>query len=182
VLRATLDAFAADGYRGLTIEDVAARSGVAKTTIYRWWPSKLALLLEAISVIRQRATVPDTGSVRDDLVAHLRQFIALHRDPRTVRMLADLLAEAARTPELSTARSAYAAAQRAPLRAALERGIARDELPAELDCELAMDLLLAPVVNRALATGGPLSPELAERIADSVLDGLRSTVPSRHAG
>ena len=181
-MRATLDAFADAGYRGLTIEDVAARSGVAKTTIYRWWPSKLALLLEAISVIRQQATVPDTGSVREDVVVHLRQFIALHRDPRTVRMLADLLAEAARSPELGPARSAYAAAQRAPLRAALERGVARGELPAGLDYELAMDLLLAPVVNRALATGGALEPELAECIADPVLEGLRSTTLSRRAG
>lgn len=178
VLRATLEAFAAEGFRGLTIEDVAERAGVAKTTIYRWWPSKLALLLEAISVVRQKPGVPDTGSVRGDAVAHVGEFIELHRDPRVARMLADLVAEAARTPELGAARPRFVAAQREPLRLALERGIARGELPADLDYELAMDLLLAPVVNRALATGGALEQGLAERIVDSVLDGLRTATGS----
>lgn len=178
VLSATLELFAADGFSELTIEGVAERAGVAKTTIYRWWPSKVALLLEAISVVRQQAATPDTGSVRADAVAHLQQFIDLHTDPRVVRMLAELLAEAARSPDLGESRASFTAAQRKPLRQALERGVARGELPADLDYELAMDLLLAPIVNRALATGGALAPQLAERIVDCVLDGLRGTTGS----
>lgn len=174
VLTATLEAFAGEGFEGLTIEDVARRAHVAKSTIYRWWPSKLDLLLEAISMVRQRAAVPDTGSVQDDVVAHVQAFIELHRDPRVVRMLADLLGEAMRSPEVGAARAAFAASQRAPLRSALERGVARRELPADLDLELAMDLLLAPVVNRALVTGGALEQGLAERVVHYVLNGLRT--------
>lgn len=175
VLDATLEIFAADGFRGLTIEEVAHRAGVAKTTVYRWWPSKSALLLEAIATVRQQAAVPDTGSIRGDTVAHLREFIHLHTDPRVVRMLADLLAETARSPDLLELRPRFAATQREPLRQALQRGVARGELPADIDYELAMDLLLAPIINRALATGGALHPELAERLVDYVLDGLHGT-------
>lgn len=105
VLRATLELFAAEGFSGLTIEGVADTAGVARTTVYRWWPSKLALLLEAISMVREQVAAPDTGSIRGDLVAHLQGFVQLHREPRVVRMLAELLAETAR----SLARSGWAA-------------------------------------------------------------------------
>jgi AcrR family transcriptional regulator len=152
---------------------VADRSGVAKTTIYRWWPSKPALLLEALSSLRQRALVPDTGSIRDDAVAHLRGHIEVFQEPGTAPILADALAEALRNPELDQALPGFIAAQREPFRQALERGVDRGELPADLDYQLTMDLLIGPIVNRALVTRGPLEPALAERIVDIVFGGLR---------
>jgi AcrR family transcriptional regulator len=181
VIEATLELLAAEGFRGLTVEGVAARSGVAKTTIYRWWPSKQALLLEALSALRQQATVPDTGNVRDDAVAHLRGHIETFRDPTTAPILADALAEALRNPELGKARPGFVAAQRAPFRQALARAVDRGELPADLDYELTMDLLIGPIVNRALATGGPLEPVLAERLVDIVFGGLRAIDSSEGA-
>lgn len=177
VLRATLEIFGDAGFHGLTVEGVAARAGVARTTVYRWWPSKLALLLEALSALWQQAVVPDTGSVREDAVAHLRGFIELHNDRRVARLLATLLAEASRNAELLEARPSFVAAQREPLRRALERGVARGELPVGLDHELTMDLLMSVITVRALATGGALEPGLAERIVDPVLNGLVATRP-----
>ena len=174
VIEATLKLLAATGYRGLTVEGVAATSGVAKTTIYRWWPSKHALLLEALSALRRPAAVPDTGSIRDDAVAHLRGHIEAFKDPVTASILADALAETLRSPDLDDARPSFVAAQREPFRHALARGVERGELPADLDYELTMDLLIAPIVNRALATRGPLEPALAERIVDIVFGGLRA--------
>ena len=165
---------AATGYRGLTVEGVAARSGVAKTTIYRWWPSRQALLLEALSALRQPARVPDTGNIRDDAVAYLRGHIEAFKDPITAPILADALAEALRSPDLDDARPGFVAAQREPFRRALARGVERGELPADLDYELTMDLLIAPIINRALATRGRLEPALAERIVDIVLGGIRA--------
>lgn len=178
VLEATLKLLAERGSRGLTIEAVADRSGVAKTTIYRWWPSKVALVLEALSSLRQRAPVPDTGSIRDDAVAHLRGHIEVFKEPMTAPILADVLAEALRNPELDEARPGFVAAQREPFRKALERGVDRGELPADLDYQLTMDMLIGPIVNRALATRGPLEPALAERIVDIVFAGLRADCSS----
>lgn len=166
---------AAKGFRGLTIEAVADRSGVAKTTIYRWWPSKQDLLLEALSALRQQAMVPDTGSIRDDAVAHLRGHIEAFRNPGTAPILADALAEAFRNPKLEEARRGFVTAQREPFRQALERGVDRGELPADLDYQLTMDLLIGSIVNRALVTRGPLEPALAERIVNIVFGGLRAT-------
>lgn len=174
MIEATLELLPAKGSRGLTIEAVAARSGVAKTTIYRWWPTKEALLLEALSKLRQRALVPDTGNVRDDAVAHLRGHIEAFKEPGTAPILADVLAEALRNPELGEARPAFVAAQREPFRQALERGVTRGELPTDLDYQLTIDLLIGPIVNRALVTGGPLELALAERIVDVVFGGLRA--------
>lgn len=174
VIEATLELLAAKGYRGLTVEGVAARSGVAKTTIYRWWPSKQDLLLEALSALRQPATVPDTGNIRDDAVAHLRGHIESFKDAATAPILADALAEALRSPDLDDALPGFAAAQREPFRQALARAVERGELPADLDYELTMDLLIAPIVNRALATHGQLEPALAERLVDIVFGGIRA--------
>lgn len=174
VVRATLELFGDAGFHGLTVEAVAARAGVARTTVYRWWPSKVALLLEALATLWQQAPVPNTGTVRGDAVAHVQGFVDLHSDRRVARLLATLLAEASRTPELLEARPSFVAAQREPLRQALERGVARGELPVDLDFELTMDLLLSPVTMRALATGGGLEPGLAGRIVDAVLRGVRA--------
>jgi AcrR family transcriptional regulator len=174
VIEATLELLAERGFRGLTIEGVAARSGVAKTTIYRWWPSTQALLFEALAALRQQATVLDTGNIRDDAVAHLQGHIDTFKDPTTAPILADALAEALRNPKLDEARPGFVAAQREPFRQLLARAVDRGELPADLDYELTMDLLIAPIINRALATRGPLEPALAERLVDIVFGGLRA--------
>jgi AcrR family transcriptional regulator len=174
-VNAALELLAANGFRGLTIEAVAGRSGVARTTIYRWWPSKEALLLEALFTLRQQAPVPDTGTIRDDAVAHLQGHIKAFNDSRTAPILADALAEALRSPDLGHALRGGLAVQREPFRHVLERAVEGGELPADLDHELAIDLLIGPIVNRALVSGGPLEPALAERVVDVVLEGLRAT-------
>lgn len=182
VLDATVDVLAARGSRGLTIEAVAERSGVAKTTIYRWWPSKDALLLEAIWTLRQQAPVPDTGNIRSDAVAHLQGHIEIfNRDSRIAPILADTLAEALRNGELGKAFHSGLAAARAPFRQVLKRAVEEGELPADLDYELTIDLLIGPIINRALVSGSPLEPALAERVVDVVLEGLRASGSSSPA-
>ena len=106
-------------------------------------------------------------------MAHLQGHIEAFNQPGTARILADVLAEAFRGPELEQARAGFVAAQREPFRHVLERAVDRGELPANLDYELTMDLLIGPIINRALATGGHLEPVLAERIVDVVFGGLR---------
>lgn len=182
VVDATLELLAANGFRGLTIEAVAERSGVARTTIYRWWPSKEALLLETLITLRQQAPVPDTGRIRDDAVAHLQGHIEAFKDSRTAPILADALAEALRSPDLGNALRGGLAVQREPFRQVLERAVEGGELPADIDYELAIDLLIGPIVNRALVSGGPLEPALAERVVDVVLEGLRARRVSSASG
>lgn len=172
VLEATLKLLAEEGFRGLTVEAVAAKSGVARTTIYRWWPTKLELAREAYFGLAMAAPVPMADSTREAVVAHLRRLIELARDPIAARIGGDAWVEALRNPELDEVRQRLVDAYQAPLREALERAVARDEVRADLDHELTMDLFTGPIVLRALATRGPLEPELAEHIADAVLDGV----------
>jgi AcrR family transcriptional regulator len=172
VLEATLDLLASEGFRGLTMKAVADRAGVARTTVYRWWPTKPALVREACWRLGQPAPVPDAGGVRDDVVAHLRALIEQAKDPRVIRISGEAAVETLRNPELDDLRRSLVEARRAPLRQALERAVTRKELPPDLDYELTMDLLTAPIVLRGLVTRGPLELQLAEQIVDRVLGPL----------
>lgn len=177
ILAATIENLAATGYRGLTIEGVAAKAGVAKTTIYRRWSSKLDLVLEALWGLAQRAPMPQGENVREEARTYLRGLIAAASDPVMVRVMGDLFAEALRNPELDLARRSGVAARRTPFRAALERAVDCGELPEDLDYDLIMDLISGPVFYRALVTRAPLEPGLAERIVDAVLG---SEEPARY--
>jgi len=168
-----LEILAARGFRGLSIEAVAEKSGVAKTTIYRWWSSKDALYLEALWTGRQRAPVPDTGSIRDDTVAHLRGHIKIFNETSAAAILADALAEGLRNPELGKAFRGGLAIQREPFRKVLRQAVERGELPPDLDYDLTIDLLIGPIINRVLVSGGSVDLALAEQIVDAVFGGLR---------
>lgn len=172
VLEATVQLLAEEGFRGLTVDAVAAKAGVARTTIYRWWPTKLELAREAYFGLAMATPVPMADSTREAVVTQLRRLIELARDPIAARIGGDAWVEALRNPELDQVRQRLVAAYRAPLRDILERAVARGELRADLDYELTMDLLTGPIVLRALATRGPLEPELADHIAYAVLDGV----------
>lgn len=178
MLATTLDVLAAKGFRALTIKAVADRSGVARTTIYRWWPTTAALAREACWRLGQPMPPPDTGSVRTDVITHLRMLIDQASDPRVLRISADAALEALRDPELDDLRKRLVEGRRAPLREALERAVARGELAPDLDHELTMDLLTAPIVLRGLVTRAPLDPQLAEQIVDRVLSCFPGTPES----
>ena len=161
VLQAADDLLAEKGFAQLTIEGIAARAGVAKQTIYRWWPSKTDVLFDAwVADAAEDLDPPDTGDLREDLRVHLgnlAQYLS-HSDAGAV--FRALTGQAQHDPELAARlRAEHLTHQRARDRRPLERAVARGELPPDTDLEAAVDRLVGPIYYRILVTGQPVTPE-----------------------
>jgi AcrR family transcriptional regulator len=177
-IAATLDLVAENGVRGLTTDAVATRAGMSKATMYRRWPSKDALLVDAVSSLVSEIAVPDTGTLREDVRLLLRQAVRLYADSRPEKLIPELVAEMRRNPELADAvRSGFLAQRRAALAQILERALARGELREDIDHELALDLLGGVIYYRFLITGGPLDDALADSLTDALLYGIAVRSP-----
>lgn len=161
------------GYDALSMEGVAERAGVGKTTIYRRWATKEALVAEAVGRLVSAIRIPDTGTTAGDLTALMRDAVTLYRRPENAELLPGLVAAMARSPLIARAvRSGFLAARRAAIRQVLERGIARGDLRPDLDVEFALDVLGGPLFYRLLVTGGPIDGRLARNVVDLMLRGL----------
>ena len=176
ILEATLELLAERGLAALTMEGVAARAGVGKATVYRRWTSKTELVGEAVARIgTQDMTLPDTGSVRGDVLAMMRGRRASAGATRAGFFIPRLVGEAAGDPELGPLLDEVLVQPgRRVMRAILERGIERGELRPDLDIESAVDLLVGAIVYRLLYSGGDLAllDELPERHLAAALAGF----------
>ncbi|MEU6431346.1 TetR/AcrR family transcriptional regulator [Microbispora sp. NPDC046973] len=173
ILNAALRLLAEKGYEGLTIEGVAERSGVNKTTIYRWWPSKAALLGTAL--VEARALdfdVPDTGSLRGDLHALLDGLARLLTTPPAADIAVAALGAAANSPELAEAARGLFADRFARERPIFERARERGEIGDSADPMMIMDLLAGAVWLRVVFRQLPLDDGFTERAVNAVLDGV----------
>ena len=177
VVAATLDLLTERGIAATTIEAVAERSGVAKTTIYRQWDGRPALVLDAIASTLQEPLDPDTGSLRDDLLILLAGLgRALMASPAAA-LLPALIDAAERDPAFAALHRREAAHRHRVVLAAIVRGITRGELPAGTDPDEVLDLLAGPVFYRRWVSGGPVGTDLTARVVDVVLAGYRSADP-----
>lgn len=176
IVSATQELLVERGYRELTIEGVASRAGVGKQTIYRWWPSRAALVLEAYLAGSDAVAPPaDSGSTYKDVRALLGWLIAVLAEPTGGRVVAGLLADLQHDPDLAEGfRHDVVPARRSAMLAALERGRERGDIRADADLELAVDTLHGAVFYRLLFSGEPLDADFTERLACQVLDGLAS--------
>ncbi len=174
ILRAAVDLLADEGYGGVTMEGVAARAGVGKATVYRRWPCKSALVVDAIDTCREHASQPpDTGSVRADLLAFVRGFMHHLRTSDAGRVMPALVAELARSPELASAfREGFVAPRRAKVLEAVRRGVERGEVRPGVDAELVADGVVALLMHRFLITGMPIDDDLPERVVDLLCRGI----------
>lgn len=174
ILRAAVDLLADEGYSGVTMEGVAARAGVGKATVYRRWPCKSALVVDAVDACRESASPPpDTGSVREDLLAFVRGFMHHLRTSDAGRVMPALVAELARSPELATAfREGLVAPRRAKVLEAVRRGVERGEVREGVDAELVADGVVALLMHRFLVTGMTIDDELPERVVDLLCRGI----------
>jgi AcrR family transcriptional regulator len=178
ILDAAIDLFVDQGYEAMSIEGVAARAGVGKTTIYRRWPSKEDLVIDAIDELILEVDVPDTGSLRADLVGLLVQLQSTLTSSRAGDVFPRMAAEVAAASPLGRAYLERVVAPRfGLLRSVMSRGVDRGELPDGVDLEVARAMLLGPLIlwklMRQLTRRG--ARERAERIVDTVLGGLRSS-------
>ena len=173
VAEAALDLLAEHGYEGLTVEAVAQRAGVAKTTIYRRFGSKAELTAGAVMILAAAGRAPNAGagSTRDSLVAILREVIRALRNTVAGQIIPDLVGAMPSHPELIEAFAKFAEPRRAVFFEVLRRGVENGELRPDIDFELAADLLYGPIYYRLLVTRKPLKPSDAERIVDAVMRG-----------
>jgi AcrR family transcriptional regulator len=171
VLRAAYELLAEGGLRQFTIEGVAARSGVARTTIYRWWPSKGALAMEGfLAATAAEISFPPTRSAVADLKAHLRRCARLLRGAPG-RIMAGIIAEGQSDPEtLAAFNEHYIKSRRREVFAILERGVANGELRPDLDLPVLQSALYAPLHLRHLLHES-VDDEWVETLAETVLRG-----------
>ncbi|MGC4947946.1 TetR/AcrR family transcriptional regulator [Streptomyces sp. DT224] len=154
----------------VTVETIAREAGVGKQTLYRWWPSKGAVLLEALAEQAQRAVpAPDRGGLRDDLRAVVAATFAGAQKPPVGPALRTLVREAARDPQLAVLMREFTETRRAALRAVLEGGQERGELEAGRDLDLMVDQVYGVFWYRFLLGHAPLDEETATALADSLL-------------
>jgi len=172
ILDATVELLAEVGFSALTVEGVAQRAGVGKATIYRRWPSKLPLVVEAFGGLPRFEDV-DTGELAGDLKAMLRSYLQVFNDTPLATILPSLAGERAHNEALSEVFDPVLKGRRRPLIAVLERGVARGELSSDLDLELAADLVVGPIAVKLFFTGGKLSPRMVGPMVDLALEGLR---------
>ena len=178
ILNAALDLVAEVGYTKVAIERIASDAGVGKQTIYRWWPSKGALMFDAFLTLAGgpdgETALPDTGDLAADLKLVLRATIAELEDPRYDQPMRALHTEIVHDPVLA---ADYAKRLDEPmrelkknrLRAAQDAG----QLADDLDLDVAVDLLFGPILNRWLQRTGPLTDEYVDNLVDTVLKGLQ---------
>jgi AcrR family transcriptional regulator len=187
ILRATRELLSEIGFARLTVEGIAAKAGVGKQTIYRWWPSKGAVVFDAMldgaGATAAERTLPDTGDIDRDLRVLLRGTVEELVDPDTERLQRTITAEIQHDPALAKelvdrllAPQMKATSDR--LRAAQEAG----QLSADVDPDLAAELLFGPVLHRWLLRTAPLDHGFADQVVEHLLAGLAPHEPVGTSG
>ena len=157
------------GYGGLTIEGVAARAGVGKSTIYRHWPGKLELVEDAFRLLKPDVAAPAVGCVRDQLVALLERVAASLATSTWSRCLPAIVDAAERDPEVLAIHRRLACDRRAGLVGLLAEGVATGEVPADADLNLLAESLVGPIIVRRLLFHEPFDPSEVRRLVDQVM-------------
>lgn len=160
------------GYDGLSIEDVAGRADVHKTTVYRRWPTKAELVADAIRVSSDAdVPIPDTGTIRGDLEALARDVVANISSEGGARRSRSIVASAASSQELAANMHEFWAHRLAASEQLIDRAVDRGELPANSDANLIIETLIGPLWIRLLLTGEEVDDDLAVRVAELVAAG-----------
>jgi len=158
------------GTARFTADEIAREAGVGKQTLYRWWPSKAAVVAEAMGRrARDIAPVPDTGTVLGDLREFLAETFTGAAEPANRNALRQIMASAQQDEHLAEAVAGFTAARRDALRSLLERAGRRGELPAGADLDLAVDQAYGVLWYRLLVGHAPLDRRAAEQLARALI-------------
>jgi AcrR family transcriptional regulator len=171
-LAATLTELAESGYAALSLESVARRAGVHKTTLYRRWGTREELVLEAmLDRAGERISVPDTGSLREDLFELARTAAANAATPEVAAMARAVVAQAPHDSRLAAANERFWDERLALDAVIVERAIERGEVAADTEPRRVIEALLGPIHLRLLLTGEPIDDAFLQGIVDVVVDG-----------
>ena len=172
VLQAAVQAMAEHGLDGVTISEIARRAGVHATSIQRRWGSRENVALDAmLTYSQEKLPIPDTGSLRDDLIAFARSIAAYLGTPLG-EALARTMAATDDDPALAANRARFWQARYETARVIVDRAIDRREVSAGTDPELALELLVAPLHFRKLFTRQLLDDGFVEQMVDTLMHGL----------
>jgi TetR/AcrR family transcriptional regulator, regulator of autoinduction and epiphytic fitness len=180
ILRAAVEEMAEVGYGGVTIESIAARAGVGKSTIYRHWPDKLELIADAFETFHERM-VPDLGilSARESVAVLLRHVAEVVVDSTFSRCIPALIEGAERDQRVREFHHRYSAERRRALIDLIGVGIDSGEISPDVDPELATTAMLGAIFYRRLMTPRPLAPDEAGQLVDLVLRSPTGAIGSR---
>ena len=172
ILQAAVDELADHGYGGVTIEGVAARAGVAKSTIYRHWPDRLVLIADAFETFHEQM-VPDTSGLppRETIATLLMHVAEVVVDSTFSRCIPALIEGAERDSRVREFHHSYSAQRRSVLVELIARGVREGSIARDVDPELATAALLGAIFYRRLMTAEPLDPREAGRLVTTVLGG-----------
>jgi AcrR family transcriptional regulator len=167
VLTAALEELAAVGFAAFSVDGVAARAGVHKTTVYRRWRTRENLLLEAmLERGREHVPIPDTGSLRSDLLAYGRAIVASLRTPESEAAVRAVASIGDRGSAIAKASRAFWSARFELTGEIVARAVARNEIPAGVDPQIVVEAVVAPIYFRLLLNADELDPRFLARVAD----------------
>lgn len=166
ILSAAFDLFAEKGYAAVSTRQIAARAGCGRQTIFRWWPSKADVLLEALTVkVDTHISIADQGSLRPELRAFLADSFALSRHPHVADLLCALMAESQTDPGFGARfYDGFLVRRRDALSIVLTRADRRGELPEHLRPDTMLDIVFGVIWYRMLATRQPLDDPLLDEL------------------
>jgi len=173
VLEATNSLLEEAGFSKLTMEGIAARAGVGKATLYRWWPSKGAVAVEAfMTAVAGRIAFPCTDSAVADITSQMLRLAEVYRGT-TGRIVCELLALGQADPEILAAfMDGYMLPRREAAKQALQRGIEAGEIRSDVDLDVMVDALYAPIFHRMIQRHRPLDDAFVRQVAALVFAGL----------
>lgn len=168
IIEATVELLVEGGLADLSVDAIAERAGVSKATIYRHWDTRQQVVMEALMALKREEPIPDTGSLRDDLVQMLTS-IANHLGTPSASIYSMLCGIAEHDAELAEMRRTFSAARRGAMLSLLQRAVERGDLPAELDVELFIGRLVGPLFYVRMTRGETPPPHWPEQLVDAVL-------------
>ncbi|MGA7834743.1 MAG: TetR/AcrR family transcriptional regulator [Acidimicrobiales bacterium] len=179
ILEAAADLLEEGGLSELSIEAIAARAGVSKVTIYKWWPSRGSVAIDAFfHRHRQTLVLPDTGDIGEDLTTQILAVVRAFRG-RTGEIMAELIGHAQFDPALAVSlRTRWLQPRRDVTSVIIQRGIDRGEVCSDVSIPVVMDQLYGPVYYRLVARHEPLSDEFCYELVRNTLRGIRTAPAS----
>lgn len=175
VLAATLSELTDTGYAALTVENVARRAGVHKTTVYRRWQDRESLVADAVTELAgTRVPFPDSGDITADLRALARSLVRFLASPAGRAVTAVMLSDAGRIPEVADAQRRFFEDRYQQAKPVITRAIARGELPPGTDPAEVVRSVIAPIYLRVLVTAEPISQDTADTAANVALAAARA--------
>jgi AcrR family transcriptional regulator len=174
ILESTLELLKQSGFADLSIESIASHAGVGKATVYRWWPNKGGLVMDAfVSVAEQELSFPPSGPVEKAIREQMKKWSSIFGGPLG-RVIAAVIGAGQSEPEMLEAfQNYYVEPRRREARELLKQAIKNGELRPDLDPNLILDILYGPLYLRLLIQSGPLTLAFIDQVFEIVWPGLR---------